>query len=137
MIKRALAQRIGRGSAVFSKYTLFKRPGIHTNSYGDTTSNAVIAYNKLVARIVPLLKEERANGGEIDQTVFAELKKKFTDALDNDLNTSLAVTALYDLLKYKTNGKTKIMMLDEFDTVMTLGLTEKEAEEEIINGFLR
>jgi len=60
--------------------------------------------------------------GEFDEAAAEALRGKFREALDNDLNTSLAVTALYDVLKYKTNGKTKIMMLDEFDTVMTLGL---------------
>ena len=33
---------------------------------------------------------------------------------DNDLNTSLAITALYDVLKYKTNDETKLFVLDRF-----------------------
>ena len=90
-----------------------------------------IVLYKLVSRIVPLLKEEKANGGEIDQTVFAELKKKFTDALDNDLNTSLAVTALYDVLKAKTNDATKLYVINDFDRVLSLDLIKKaEAKRE-------
>ena len=94
----------------------------------ENLDNAVIAYNKLVARIVPLLKEERANGGEIDQAVFESLKKKFTDALDNDLNTSLAVTALYDVLKEKTNAVTKLAAIRDFEKVLMLGLIETANE---------
>ena len=94
----------------------------------ENLDNAVIAYNKLVARIVPLLKEERANGGEIDQAVFESLKKKFTDALDNDLNTSLAVTALYDVLKEKTNAVTKLASIRDFEKVLMLGLIETANE---------
>ena len=49
-------------------------------------------------------------------------------AMDNDLNTSMAVTVLYDVLKAKTNDKTKLALLDSFDTVLGLKLLEKAAE---------
>ncbi len=48
-------------------------------------------------------------------------------ALDNDLNTSMAVTVLYDVLKAKTNDKTKLALLDSFDSVLGLKLLEKAA----------
>ena len=60
----------------------------------------------------------------------AALRKEFTDALDNDLNTSLAVTAVYDALKAKTNDKTKAMLLREFETVLGLGLFEEAAKHQ-------
>ena len=60
----------------------------------------------------------------------AALRKEFTDALDNDLNTSLAVTAVYDVLKAKTNDKTKAMLLREFETVLGLGLFEEAAKHQ-------
>ena len=88
----------------------------------ENLDNAVIAYNKLVARIVPLLREEKAQGGEIDADSLAALKKRFSDAMDNDLNTSLAVTALYDVLKAKTNAVTKLAAIRDFETVLMLGL---------------
>ena len=43
-------------------------------------------------------------------------------ALENDLNTSLAVTALYDVLKSPLNGKTKRKLIADFDTVLSLDL---------------
>ena len=84
---------------------------------------AKTAYNKLIAKIASLKKE-----GEIDEAAFAELKKRFTDAMDNDLNTSLAITALYDVLKAKTNDATKLALLENFDTVLDLGLLEEAAK---------
>ena len=54
----------------------------------------------------------------------AALRKEFTDALDNDLNTSLAVTAVYDVLKAKTDDSTKQALIEEFDSVLALGLAE-------------
>ena len=59
---------------------------------------------------------------------MAALREKFNAALGNDLNTSLAVTALYDVLKYKTNDATKLLMLDDFDKVLSLDLIKKADE---------
>ncbi len=64
--------------------------------------NAASAYTKLIQRIATLLRAT----GSVDENAFSELKKSFTDALDNDLNTSLAVTALYDVLKADSNDAT-------------------------------
>ena len=84
----------------------------------ENLDNAVTAYNKLVARLAQLDPAD----GEVDAEAFAEGKKRFTDALDNDLNTSLAVTALYDVLKLRTNGATKLALIADFDRVLSIGL---------------
>ena len=89
----------------------------------ENLDNAQGAYNKLIARIAALKPED----GELDQEAFDALKAKFCSAMDSDLNTSLAVTALYDVLKYKTNDATKLAVLDDFDKVLSLSLLEKAA----------
>ena len=85
----------------------------------ENLDNAKIAYDKFVARLASLTDD-----GELDEAAFAEGKKKFTDALDNDLNTSLAITALYDVFKLKTNGRTKLALVSDFDKVLGIGLME-------------
>ena len=102
----------------------------------ENLDNAAIAYNKLVAKIVSLLKEP---AGEIDQAIFDERKAAFCAALDNDMNTSLGITALYDVLKVKTTPATKIALIRDFDRVLGLDLVEtaekqKAAEEEAANA---
>ena len=98
----------------------------------ENLDNARTAYNKLVARIAAL---KPVAGEKIDEAAFAEGKRKFTDALDNDLNTSLAVTALYDVFKLKTSDATKLALIEDFERVLSLGLAEAankqraEAEE--------
>ena len=84
----------------------------------DNLDNAAAAYNKLVAKIVPLLGCE----GEMDEAAFASLKKNFTDAMDNDLNTSLGITALYDVLKADISAKTKLALVEDFDSVLKVNL---------------
>ena len=87
----------------------------------ENLDNAAIAYNKLVARIAALMKE---NAGEIGKAAFDSLKEGFVAALDNDLNTSLAVTALYDVLKADTTPATKLALIADFDKVLCVGLID-------------
>ncbi len=94
-----------------------------TFSY-DSLDNAAKAYDKLIKR-VSSLKDD----GEVDETNARELDANFRDALDNNLNTSLAVTALYDALKADTNDATKRYVIDRFDEVLSLGLADAEADE--------
>ena len=92
----------------------------------ENLDNTVIAYNKLVAKIASLIEQKDTSAPSEEEA--APLRRKFRDALDNDLNTSLAITALYDLLKAKVSASTKLALIDEFDTVLGLDLT-KAAEK--------
>ena len=91
----------------------------------ENLDNAVIAYNKIVARLVALMKEAQ---GEIDGAVYDERRAAFSAALDNDMNTALAVTAVYDVLKAKTTPATKLALIADFDRVLGLDLCEAAAK---------
>ena len=99
----------------------------------EALDNATVAYNKLIAKIAALKADDSQ---QTDGVALEALREKFNKAMCNDLNTSLAITALYDVLKYKTNDKTKLLLLDEFDQVLSLDLlkaaaeVKKKAEEE-------
>ncbi len=97
----------------------------------ENLDNAAATYEKLIARIAPLKNE-----GEVDQAALDALKERFLTALNSDLNTSLAITAVYDVLKAKTNDATKLAAIRDFDRVLSLNLLEaaealrqKQAEE--------
>ena len=85
----------------------------------ENLDNAAIAYNKLVAKIAALKPAENET---VDNEAFNALDGKFREAMDNDLNTSLGVTALYDVLKAKTNAATKLALIEAFDKVLSLDL---------------
>ncbi|MFG6373187.1 MAG: cysteine--tRNA ligase [Oscillospiraceae bacterium] len=89
----------------------------------ENLDNAKAAYEKLVARVAALTEE-----GTVDETAAAGLKVRFDEALGNDLNTSLGVTALYDVLKAEVNDATKRALIASFDTVLGLRLLEHAAE---------
>ena len=87
----------------------------------ENLENAKNSFDKLVARIASL----NAKGEEIDNSSFEIGKARFVEALDNDLNTSLALTALYDVFKLKTGDDTKLALIADFDRVLGLDLIAK------------
>ena len=92
-----------------------------TFSY-DILDGAQNEYNKLKNRIDIIEKV-----GDFDKNVFNKYVEKFKDALSNDLNTSMALTILYELLKdNQVNGTTKLEIIADFDKVLSLNLLNKE-----------
>ena len=91
----------------------------------ENLDNAQGAFNKLIARIAAL----KPGSSTVEREDFFALRDKFTAALDNDLNTSLAVTAIYDILKAKTTDDTKLAAIDHIDTVLGLNLIDKAIEK--------
>ena len=96
----------------------------------ENLDNAKIAYDKLIARIAALNPEN----GSVDEASMTALKEKFQKALDADLNTSLAITTLYDVLKADMNDATKLALLDNFDQV--LGLAPVSYTHLVINTMV-
>ena len=95
----------------------------------ENLDNARAAYNKLIDRIVALLPQK---DGEVDAAAFSAYKEKFASVMGEDLNTSMAVTAIYDVLKADTNAATKLALLADYDEVLSIGMiaaAEKLAAE--------
>ena len=87
----------------------------------ENLENAATAYRKLIAKIASIVPQD---GEAFDEAGAAPLREAFRAALDNDLNTSLALTVLYDVLKAPVNGMTKRALFAEFDQVLALGLLD-------------
>lgn len=92
----------------------------------DILKNTENAYNKLLSKIKSL-KEI----GNIEDRMYNKYLSDFKDALSDDLNTSYALTILYDLLKdNEVNDATKLLLIEEFDKVLGLDLLKKDIKEE-------
>ena len=89
----------------------------------ENLDNVESAYEKLVKKIATIQDE-----GELDEKAYAEYNEKFEDAICNDLNTSMAITVVYDVVKADINGKTKLALLSAFDKVLSLNLTTAGAK---------
>ena len=92
----------------------------------ENLDNAAVTYQKLISKIAALQPDTKE---AVDEVAFNALKQRFETALNGDLNTSLAVTALYDVLKAKTNDATKLAALADFDQVLGLNLLEAAEKE--------
>lgn len=80
--------------------------------------SAKSAYAKLIKRIASLnLQDKTVNNAD-----FEKFDNQFKQALSNDLNTSLALTTLYDVLKSDINDGTKYALMMSFDKVLGLKL---------------
>ncbi len=90
----------------------------------EVLDQVAAAYGKLKKRILGLSKE-----GAVDAAVFAEYRRKFEDALCSDLNTSSALTVLYDMLKADTNDATKRALAESFDEVLSIHLLVETEEQ--------
>lgn len=97
----------------------------------EIMDNVKIAYNKLVNRISSLGTE-----GEVDKEKFNEYRAKFCAALENDLNTSMAITVLYDMLKADINDATKRALVASYDEVLSLGLLDSKEQDTGVDAEL-
>ena len=95
-----------------------------TFSY-DILDGAQNEYNKLKNRI----KNITPNEEKIQKEKFEEYNNKFKEALSNDLNTSMSLTVLYDVIKSDINNNTKLELIKNFDKVLSLNLLKEEKQE--------
>ena len=75
---------------------------------------------KLLSRISSIKNE-----GAVDEQAYSKYRADFDEALGNDLNTALAITVLYDVLKADISGATKLALISDFDRVLSLDLIQK------------
>ena len=88
----------------------------------ENLDNAKAAYDKLVARVAALSED-----GDVDQAAVDAARAAFIEAVGNDLNTSLGVTAVYDALKADVSDATKRAIIADFDKVLGLDLLGRAA----------
>lgn len=98
----------------------------------EVMDNVKIAYDKLLKIVAKL-----SDSGELDKENFDKYKEKFLAALEKDLNTSMAITVVYDMLKSDINDKTKLELIKSYDEVLSLNLTSLCGVTETIDEQLK
>ena len=97
----------------------------------ENLDGAENAYLKLKNRISKLSTE-----GELNQSDFDNFKQEFINAMDDNLNTSLALTVIYDVLKSDTNDYTKRALIEDFDKVLSLDLLKEEEKKSVDEEYI-
>ena len=93
----------------------------------DALKQAEDTLNKLRERISNIVDDSNYNESD-----FNKYNDLFKEALSDNLNTSNALTILYDVLKSDISSNTKLKLVESFDTVLSLDLIKKvEVSEEL------
>lgn len=90
----------------------------------EVLDNMTTAYNKLIKKIGGLKAD-----GSVDEEAFAGFRNKFEDAICSDLNTSSAITVIYDVLRSDINDVTKLELIKSFDEVLSLDLLKDHGND--------
>ncbi|MCH5296883.1 MAG: cysteine--tRNA ligase [Ruminococcus sp.] len=121
----SLLEEKGYNPLVYRMFCLqshYRKPLTFTYESLDNTAKA---YEKLTKRIAGLSKD-----GSADIAKAKPYLDSFKEALDNDINTSLGLTCVYDVLKADLDDATKLYLIDEFDKVLSLNLTKAKSAQE-------
>lgn len=114
----SLLEEKGYNPLVYRMFCLqshYRKPLTFTYESLDNTAKA---YEKLTKRIAGLAKD-----GIADKEKAQPFLDSFKEALNNDINTSLGLTCVYDVLKADLDDATKLYLINEFDKVLSLDLT--------------
>ncbi len=101
-----------------------------TFSY-DALDQAAGTYKKLKNRI-----SAACSDGEADAEAVAQWHNKFVDEVGNDINTSMGITLLYDVLKADLDGATKKAIIEDYDKVLSLNLLATESAGQAVDDEL-
>ncbi len=93
----------------------------------EALDNAVTAYDKLKKSALRCAQGEQ---GTVDEAVVKDYKDRFIAALSSDINTSSALTVVYDVIKADCSNATKAELINSFDSVLGLDLLKPEEEKE-------
>ena len=90
----------------------------------DALDQAQNLYDKLVNKVGTLNKEN----SEVNNDNVSKYQNEFKEALENNLNTSNALTILFDVLKSDLNDAEKLYLVNDFDKVLSLNLIREKVQ---------
>lgn len=97
----------------------------------DRLDGAVSSFNKILDKTTKLSNTTANN--PIDKDQYDAFLVKFKQALENNLNTSMAITVLIDVLKSDITDTTKRNLIEKFDEVLGLDLLKERKIDDIPN----
>ena len=126
----SLLEKQGYSPMVYRLFCLqshYRKPLVF--SY-EVLDNVKQTYEKLLKKIEGLGKE-----GEVEEERMLPYREKFMYAIGNDINTSQALTVVYDVLKAEMGDASKRALLAEFDEVFSLDLLKDSDEKQLQEGL--
>lgn len=128
----ALLEDLGYNPLVYRFFCLqshYKKQLVFTFESLDIAKNS---YNKLLSKIKTIPNDKSI----LNQDEFLKYDKMFKEALSANLNTSNAITVLYDVIKSEINNTTKLSLIKSFDKVLSLDLTKEDKIDKDLVSYI-
>ncbi len=93
------------------------------------TFEALDAARENYRNIVNALRRHRTATAKTNPDIITDLRQKFTDAVNNDLNTPVALAVLHQALKQSDSQDIYNLVTKEFDQVLSLSLDAAASAE--------
>ena len=103
---------------MFCLQSHYRKPLEFSYEVMDNMENSYVKLRKTIAKLDA--------STEVEQDKFDAYKEKFLQALEDDLNTSMALTVVYEVLKADMTDATKLALVKDFDYVLSLDLAAGE-----------
>ncbi len=97
----------------------------------DALKDSEIAYKKLKSKVMNLIKAVKEED-RLDSEKIKGYKEKFAKQISDDLNMPNAFTVLSEVIKdQELTNKEKYALIEDFDKVLSLNLTDLKLEENL------
>lgn len=93
----------------------------------EAIKSAQVALNRLREAV----KQQKSGENKADQERIKEYKKRFEEAINDDINMPLAIAVVWDVAKEKEKSKEYYELLMKFDEILSLDLDREEKEVKI------
>ena len=93
------------------------------------TWEGIEAASTALTRLRDGYQKHLIGNADVPDEVIAEIENKFHQAINDDLNMPLAMSAVWEAVKYQDKSPKIAKLLEMFDTVLGLKITEKREEE--------
>ena len=81
--------------------------------------------------------QKHLNGTDtISEDIINDMENRFHQAINDDLNMPLAMSAVWEAVKYPEKSPKIAQLLEKFDTVLGIKITEKKEEQQIPQEIL-
>ena len=111
-------------------YRLFTYSCTYRNKL-NFTWEGIDATSKALNRLREGYQKHLLGTEDVTDEIINEYENKFHEAINDDLNMPQAVSVVWDVVKNNTKSKKFAELLDKFDTVLGIKISEKPAEEKV------
>ena len=111
-------------------YRLFTYSCTYRNKL-NFTWEGIDATSKALNRLREGYQKHLLGTEDVTDEILNEYERKFHEAINDDLNMPQAISVVWDVVKNNTKSKKFAELLDKFDTVLGIKISEKPAEEKV------